>query len=183
MRDTTIRLGQCNRCQAYVFMAMSSGVRSAADPAPASRDAYIAALTDGRRVFRLSEVAGRPDKLLTRSGRHLTPSFDGNGAQNGSQRFLVEHGCGGHQRNMITFTEVEPGPRSAPATHGVSRGGSLPDSVRDSGARRSPHAGPATLRRSEAVRCHICNNLIDQEKPFAGIHHGRWVWAIHEECP
>jgi hypothetical protein len=104
--DTEIKLGQCNRCQAYVFMAMASGVRSAADPAPVDRGGYIAALTEGRRLFRLVERAGRPYKLQTRRPADLEPSFDPGGAQTGSQHLLAEHGCGGHQRNMITFTEL-----------------------------------------------------------------------------
>jgi hypothetical protein len=109
--DTEIKLGQCNRCDAYVFMAMASGVRSAADPAPVDRNGYIAALTEGRRLFRLVERSGRPYKLLTRRPADLEPSFDEKGAQTGAQRLLAEHGgCGGRQRNMITFRELEQAP-------------------------------------------------------------------------
>lgn len=119
--DSKIRLGKCNRCENYVFMAMSSGIRSAADPAPATRDAYIAALTDGRRTFHLLTQAGRPHKLLTRRLSTIAPAFTPEGAQRDPEELerarrgalpatLVEHGCGGHQRNMLTFTEVAPAP-------------------------------------------------------------------------
>ena len=225
--DTEIKLGQCNRCESYVFMAMSSGVRSAADPAPADRDAYIAALTDGRRVFRRSDRAGRPWKLRSDPPRWVDPSFDAGGAQTAPGDVLVEHGCGGHQRNMLTFTEVAPGPPSPPARHGSSGGGSLLQAALGGGRIESLPARPATRPRSDtnlgtstpsmapqtaweavgglpgrmraqtasdprgeswtgrmgSVRCHICDRIIDQSEPFAGIHHGRWVWAVHEECP
>jgi hypothetical protein len=229
--DTKIKLGQCNRCEGYVFMAMSSGVRSAADPAPVSRDGYVAALTDGRRLFRLQTAAGRPQKLLTCRPADLHPSFDPGGAQTGAQSLLAEHGCGGRQRNMITFREIEQGPPSARAKPGSSRtggrrpeaapvGGTNPSAAVDLASRRLSdtngdtssavmasqaaweHLGgpghPERARRAPGVprgagtgssvpvtpvRCHICDNMIDQQKPFTGIHHGRWVWAIHEECP
>ncbi|RSS39055.1 hypothetical protein [Streptomyces sp. WAC08241] len=64
--DSPVRLGQCNRCQGYVFLANSSGVKSAAGTAPADRGAYIAAAIDGRRLFDLAEQAGQPQRLLTR---------------------------------------------------------------------------------------------------------------------
>lgn len=164
-------------------MAMSSGIRSAADPAPATRDAYIAALTDGRRVFRLTTVAGRPSKLLVVAPGRLRPSFDAGGAQTGTQPLLVEHGCGGRQRNMLTFTEVEQGPPSALAMRGERKGGNLLATALGGGRIESLPAGRVSRHRSDAVRCHICDTVIDQRQPFTGIHHGRWVWAIHEECP
>jgi len=284
--DTKIKLGICNRCSQYVFMAMSSGARAAADPAPATREAYIAALMDGRRVFRLLTAAGRPHKLLSPRVRDLAPEFDAGGAQTGAQGFLVEHGCGGRQRNMLTFEEVEqvtttvcdtwkaqgwtppPGrcarernpsvtscpecdappfdlagmglgrpesvPRdSSPAdqpqrpsdffpysekrhawtspTEPAARPGreqavpTAPDATRPSvptglpastasapsastgvaptpppsGLSSGAESGAAHL---QTVRCHICEKIIDQSVPHFGIHHGRWVWAIHEEC-
>jgi hypothetical protein len=184
--DTEIKLGQCNRCQAYVFMAMASGVRSAADPAPVDRNRYIAALTQGLRLFRLIERAGRPYKLQTRRPADLEPSFDPAGAQTGSQRLLAEHGCGGHQRNMITFTEVEQRPPSAHAKPGSSRvGGSLPEAA--PGAETNPFVAASHVNPHPSEpypKCGICSRYIRKGESHWGIQHGVvWVYAEHEDCP
>lgn len=191
--DTPIRLATCNRCGSYVFLAHASGVRAAADVAPADRDAYIAAVMDGRRSFDLLEAAGRPQKLLGRTQGSRAPSFDPGGAQIASQgrrKVLVEHGCGGHAQNMLRFVEVEQGPPSARVTPGSSHaGGDLRRAAHESGLTveeipRSP-AAPVNRRLSERPpRCDICNAVIGSDEIYWGIQHGtRWVYAVHEECP
>ncbi|WP_432112835.1 hypothetical protein [Streptomyces sp. S1] len=189
--DTPIRLGQCNRCRAYVFLANSSGVKSAADVAPADRGAYIAATLDGRRLFDLVEQAGRPQRLLTRRLGSPAPVYDASGAQTaaeGRRPVLVEHGCGGHAQNMLTFQEVAQGPPRAPAMPGERRGGNRHAPVHESGLTveeipRSP-ARPATRRLSEATpKCDVCSRYIRKGEIYWGIQHGaRWVYAEHEEC-
>ena len=140
--DTEIKLGQCNRCQAYVFMAMSSGIRSAADPAPVSRDGYVATLAGGMRLFRLVEQAGRPHKLLGVRPADLNPSFDENGAQTGTQRLLAEHGCGARQRNMVTFTELAQ-PEPTPVCDTWQANGWVPP--------------PGKCRRARQLSCPTCD--------------------------
>jgi hypothetical protein len=111
--DTPVRLAQCNRCRSYVWLAMASGVRSAADVAPATHTAWIAAIAEGRRTFRLTRAAGKPHKLLCTPLGAQIPTFGVNGAQEPAQgrpEVVVEHGCGGAARNMLTFQEVEQAP-------------------------------------------------------------------------
>lgn len=203
--DTPIRLAQCNRCEAYVYLAHASGVRAAADVAPAGRDAYIGALVAGRRTFDLVEAAGRPHKLRTRRLDAQPPSYDPNGAQTaaeGRRAVLVEHGCGSHAQNAVRFTEVAQGPLQAPATPGERRGGTRPEPVHASGLTveeipRSP-AGRASRPRSDVItvagtrpriaerppRCDICNAYIGSDELFWGIQHGNtWYMAEHEDCP
>lgn len=189
--DSPVKLGTCNRCGAYVYLAHSSGIRSAADVAPAGRDTYVTAALDGRRHFDLVEAAGRPSKLLTRTLGSPAPSFTLEGAQIAVQGFrpvLVEHGCGGHAQNMIRFTEVEQRPPSARVTPGGSHaGGPRRPPVHESGLtveeipRPSP-AEPATRRlSSRPPKCGTCQK---ECKPgtYSGIQRGReWIWAEHDE--
>lgn len=192
--DTKIRLGQCNRCDQWVYLAQSGGLRSAADVVPCARDAYIAALTDGRRVFRLATAAGKPHKLLAHRLTGAGPTFDAGGAQSGVQSFLVEHGCGGHARNMITFREVETeGPPPAPVTPGRHRGGHHQPDAHGMTVEQIPRsaAAPATRRRSDAgtassgwtgAVCGTCRCRIAVGDAMVGVQHGHlWVWAEHEE--
>lgn len=224
--DTPIKLAQCNRCQAWTYLAMSSGLRSAADVIPPDRGAYIIALTEGRRLFRITDQAGRPHKLLTVRPADLKPSFDQSGTQAGPQRLFAEHGCGSHALDAVTFTELPPaatptvceqwqasgwvppagkcGRQANPSLKGCPTCCPPPfDSAPTSGATAAVEALGAPLpppehrRRPEArqqgrkgqssdlgpVRCHICRRLIDPDTPHVGIHHGRWVWAVHVECP
>lgn len=192
--DTPVKLGQCNRCQQYVWLAMASGVRSAADVAPAAREAYVAALVDGRRTFGLITQAGRPWKLSTRRLGDPAPVFGSQGLQEppeGSRAVLVEHGCGGHARNMVSFREVEQGPPPARATHGGSRsGGPHPVAAHESGLvveeipRRSP-VRPASHLPSEAYpKCGTCQRYVKSGEMYWGIQHGPvWIYCEHEECP
>lgn len=191
--DSPVKLGTCNRCRAYVYLAHSSGIRSAADVAPAGRDAYVAAALDGRRHFDLVEAAGRPSKLLTRTRGSQAPSFTLEGAQEavqGRRPVLVEHGCGGHAQNMIKFTEVEERPPSAPAMPGERRGGHRQPPVHESGLTveeipRPYRVAPATRRRSDRwERPPKCGTCRKECKPgtYSGIQRGReWIWAEHDD--
>ncbi|GHG09994.1 hypothetical protein [Streptomyces hydrogenans] len=150
--DTPIKLATCNRCGAYVYLAHSSGIRAAADVAVAGRDAYIAALMGGRRLFDLVEAAGRPQKLLHRSHVSPVPAFDAAGLQevaNGRRKVLAEHGCGAHAMDAVKFTEVEQGPPSVPAMPGERRDGRHQPAALESGVPTSSPAGPATHPRSD----------------------------------
>lgn len=200
--DTPIKLATCNRCGAYVFLAHSSGVRSAADAAPAGRDAYIAAVIAGRRLFDLVEAAGRPQKLMTRTVRSQAPAFDAAGAQiaaQGRRKVLAEHSCGAHAMDATKFTEVEQGPPPVPAMPGERRDGHPQPTVHESGLtveeipRRSV-ARRAISHRSDIrispriserpPRCDICNAYIGSDEIYTGAQHGSvWKWAMHEECP
>lgn len=181
--DTTPKLAQCNRCQGWVYLAEASGIRSAADVAAVDRTAYISALTQGRRLFRLVEAAGKPHRLLSVRPACLDPSFDENGRQTGAQRLLAEHGCGGHAMNAVRFTELAAGPPSAPATRGSHRGGPHQPPAPAGKARPSPPAPSASHPRSRAD-CGTCRRPIKPGEPFTGVQHGHlWIWAEHEECP
>lgn len=188
--DTVPKLGRCNRCQAYVFLAMSSGVRSAADVAPADRDGYVAALVDGRRTFGLAKAAGRPSKLLVRRLGDPAPSFDAGGRQAGTQRFvLVEHGCGGRARNMLTFEEVPQGPHQARVTPGGRSGGihqpDVPAGPQTAAQSFRSPAPPATPRPSDPYpSCGTCRRYVKPGELYWGIQHGTvWIYCEHEECP
>lgn len=192
--DSPVKLGTCNRCGAYVYLAHSSGIRSAADVAPAGRDAYVAAALDGRRHFDLAEAAGRPVKLLTRTPRSQAPTFTLEGAQEavqGRRPVLVEHGCGGHAQNMIKFTEVEQGPPSARVTPGGSHaGGPRRPPVHESGLTveeiprpyRARHASQHLSSRWEKPpKCGTCRKECAPGTYF-GIQRGReWIWAEHDD--
>lgn len=190
--DTDIRLATCHRCGTYVFLAHSSGVGTAADPAPATQDAYIQALVGGRRTFWLMTQAGRPHRLLTRRPQSTAPTFDPGGAQTGTQgrEVLVEHGCGGHTLDMNTFTEVAQSPPPARVTPGRHTGGphqpAAPGFHIDwskVGEPPSP-AKPATPHPSSPYpRCGVCRRNIKHGEIYIGIQHGPiWIWAEHYEA-
>ena len=83
--DTTPKLAECPRCGAYVLLATVSGLRTAVDPAPLDRNAFIGALLDGKRTYDLQRTAGKPSKLVDRFPG--APPF-------GTRETLAEHGCG-----------------------------------------------------------------------------------------
>lgn len=180
LADTKIELAQCSRCQRWVFLADSSGMRVAADPAAASRDAYIEALASGRRTFWLSKQTGRPHKLQTRRLTDSAPTFDLRGLQEpprGSREVLVEHPCAVNARNAVRY-EVPEAPKSpAPATPGERRGG-LPHATAPVNGGRGPSpAGPASLHPSE---CGACHKPILEGEGFWGFQHGStWIYAEH----
>ncbi|MFF8831352.1 hypothetical protein [Streptomyces sp. NPDC015131] len=194
--DTPIRVAQCVRCQAYVFLCHSSGVRTTADPAPVTRDGYVAALMSGRRVFDLQTQAGRPHKLFVRTRRSTPPAFGPDGRQTGVHRplggalhqqrpVLAEHGCGANAMDAAKVEELPDPPRTAPATPGARRGGSHQHGAPGSTAATPSRAGSANHRRSDErlPTCDICKRFIKNGETYAGIHHGSWIWAVHEECP
>lgn len=201
--DTQVKLAKCNRCGSYVWLGMASGVRAAADVGAATHPAWIAAVSTGRRTFRLAKRAGKPSRLLCESLGGKPPSFTPEGVQDvtgGRDEVVVEHGCGAAARDMLTFEEVQQGPPQARATPGSSRaGGSLqsaalasklsveavPRPGRPSPVRNVSQPRSSDLAMMQAVRCDTCDKIIDQSKPFFGVHFGRWVWAAHDEgdCP
>lgn len=185
LRDTPVKLARCPRCGAYVFLAESCGLRAAADPAPADRDAYIRALVAGLRTFDLLEASGRPHKLLARSLGAPAPSFDPNGAQTaaeGRRKVLAEHGCGAEAKSMQPVAVAEAGPPSAPVTRGGHWGGPRPATAPAAAPTPSCPAGHASHR---PFRCGICDRLVKPGDSFWGIEHppGIFVYAEHEECP
>jgi len=189
LADTKITLAQCNRCQSWIFLADSAGMRVAADPAPASREAYIKALAEGRRTFQLRERAGRPHKLLARTLKDPAPTWAPEGPQIGVQgrlgtyQVLVEHPCAVNARNAVRFTPAEA-PKdqaraSGPATTGEQAAGSHPPPVPASKAATLPHAGPVNPHPSD-VTCDHCGKVIMENEEFWGFQHGStWVYAAH----
>jgi hypothetical protein len=184
-----------------VFVAQSGGTRAAADVAPATRDAYIAALIDGRRTFWLTTQAGRPHKLISRMLASPAPVFDSQGVQEApraphgaataTRQTYVEHGgCGSNARNAVAldYTEAEAPKASAHATPGAPWAGRpQPDAhgLRVESIPRSP-AAPATRHHSEAAyaKCGICDRYMKPGDIYWGIQHGvTWIYAEHEECP
>lgn len=187
-RDTPLKLAQCPRCDGYVFLAESSGIRAAADVVAASRDDYVATLVAGRRTFDLLEASGRPYKLLGRRIGSPAPSFDPAGRQTaaeGVRRVLVEHGCGAEAKSMAVVGVADEGPPSARATRGGRSGGPRPATAPGSAPTGSLPAGPVSPHRSEPyAKCGICSRYIKRGESFWGIQHGSvWKYAEHEDCP
>lgn len=168
MRDTSVALAQCEKCQAYVFRADSNGLRVMADPAPlAGAQAYVAALVAGRRTFDLIEAAGRPSKLQTRTQHSQAPDFT---PEAGRRPVLAEHGCTRADSRAVEVTDT--GPHSAPATPGASRGGHHQQDALD-GTSPSPapeRSSKNTSRRAVpyATRRHSDRN--GRYKPTQTIH-------------
>jgi hypothetical protein len=181
------RLAQCLRCKAYTLLDTDGPVAVAVDVAPVDRDAYVASLV-GRTLYDVTRVPGRPPRLRSRPRGTPSPSFDASGAQRGAESFVHrEHGCGAGAKDQRPVSAATAGKDSRPATPGASRAGNPPRDALAAVASerahpsRAPYASP---RPSEQpVRCDACDRIIDQKQPFTGIHHGRWVWAEHEECP
>lgn len=186
MIDSVIRLGTCNRCHGYVFVAQSSGFKVAADPAPVTRERYIETLVGGRRVFDLVEQAGRPHKLLTRSSGSSAPQWVGEAgtglsvASRPPRRILAEHACGakGISTTKVEVTEVNP--PSAPVMPGGSRGGLRRGDAPGSTTTRSSVAEPVIRPPS---RCDTCRKAITSGQMYYGVHHMKWQMVWHEECP
>lgn len=164
----------------------SAGLAVAVGVGVADRDAYIDALTRGLGVYEVREAAPGRLRATHSPPSGPAPSFDAGGRQIGAQRFHVGHGCPVKDQRPVTASPSGPPP--VPVKPGGHRDGPLQPGAPSVAATDSPPPpGPAVYANrppSEpgAVRCHICRKLIDQTKPFAGIHHGRWVWAVHDEC-
>lgn len=185
--DTKIQIAQCNRCQAWIFLAQSGGLRAAADPAPATRDAYIQALTEGRRTFRLATQAGRPHKLLTRRLKDRAPDFAPEGVQRAVDGFavLVEHGCGSNARNAVVFTPMEePKPVSVCETW-KAQGWEPPKGKckREGNPMLSSCVTCEKPPFSQRLACDGCKKLITPGEEYWGFQHGdEWMYASHVVC-
>lgn len=179
------KLGRCPRCKGYALVAERQGYRVAVDIAPADAAAFGLAVASGVELYWAQNEPGQPARVLGRRSAAENPSWGPNGAQTGSQRLHAEHSCGAPARDIVIVPVTRP--QQPSATSGRSEAGSRPLAAPAGGTQGlgplSP-VQPATRRRSKAVRCHDCNRLIDQRKPFTGIEYeGNWVWAVHEECP
>lgn len=192
MPTKTPELAQCPRCQGFALLAHTAAITVAVDVAPLTLQGFADAVVRRWGLWWVETGPdGRPGRLKP-AGAAPRPSWGQNGAQAGAQRLHVEHSCGVAHRDIKPVGLGRPeaaGPRRASATSGSSRDGSRPLAAL-AGATEVPErpspARPAIPRRSEtprAVRCHDCRKLIDQTKPFIGIHYNNWIWAVHEECP
>lgn len=194
MPTKTPELAQCPRCQGFALLAHTATFAVAVDVAPLTPQGFADAVV-GRWGLWLVETGpdGRP-RSLKAAGSAPRPSWGQNGAQTGAQRLHAEHSCGVAHRDLKPLGLGRPeaaGPRRASATSGSSRAGSRPLAAL-AGATEVPE-GPSPARpaiphlsdhgKMRAVRCHDCRKLIDQTKPFLGIHYVNWIWAVHEECP
>ncbi len=178
-------LAQCRKCGSFVLLAVEP-VRVCVDVSPLDGSGYAATVMGGVERYMAEKRQNGGTRLLTTPPGHPVTFDPATGAQSGTQPLHRVHGCPAEYSKAVKATPKVP---EVPVTPGGGSGGNRlpPAPVAAPGARAHPsRATPATARRSDAtgqgVRCHICRKLIDQTRPFFGIHHGRWVWGIHEEC-
>jgi hypothetical protein len=189
MPTKTPELAQCPRCGQFALLADRAVITVGVDVAPLTPQGYADAVVRGWGLWWVTVGQNGAAEALGPAGAAPRPSWGENGAQTGAQRLHAEHSCGVAHRDLkpVGLGRPEPaGPRRASATSGSSRAGSRPLAALAGAPTGSSPAAPAIPRRSETprpVRCHDCRKLIDQTKPFFGIHHDNWIWAVHDECP
>lgn len=188
--DTPIQLAQCTRCKAYVFTCESSGIKTTADPTPLNTVEEIrSALIDGRAIYRIFRLGGKPHKLQRLTANSLA----------GKTGVVADHGCGRKAMNRSIVKPVAASPHQAPATLGGVSGGFPPPHALAgaqtatqgfcSATSKPPnpvtHATHHPSKRPDYVnyRCQRCRQLIGRTRNVIGIQLGeRWRWAQHAEC-
>lgn len=194
--DSVLKVATCNRCSNIVFAADVAGLKVMADPTPITGLAEAGiALVDGKSLYRILYVAGKPHKLqlITRDpGQWL-------GAM------VSEHGCGCSGRDaepVVMAQEAHRGacaawtgqgwtpPASCPRRGADGRTGLLfgdtvaPESCGSCEAPPFDHGGPRKRRAEHINRvCQRCNVLIGFNRDVIGVQIGdRWIWVQHDQC-
>lgn len=173
--DTIIKLRQCPRCKAYVFVCMVSGIKTAADPKPLNVDEYRAALIAGRMTYDQLDQAGRPWKLQGRTAASQWPPFK-------DRKIVAEHGCT-KAMNMAEAEFIDI-PRSTPASGTGAAGVTPTHSVYSSEPRiLGTVAAHVTHHRSRPyiqAKCDRCKLSIGHDWNFWGIQRGdHWIHVEH----
>lgn len=161
-----------------------------ADPKPLnSLDDMTEALMDGKGLYRVISVGGKPFKLIklaTLKGKE-------------NIGVLADHSCGVASTRSASPVELTPeGPQPAPATLGGPQAGNLPQHVlagaqtaaQGFSSEMSSHpsrAEPVSPHRSRVpyvnVRCKQCNEMIGRTTNIIGVQIGeRWAWVQHDKC-
>lgn len=184
--DTNIKVATCNRCKAFIWTAMSGGVRVLVDPQIIGYpDGYRQALIEGRTVYRLRTAAGRPWRL--QQAHNLMDVASG--------ALVASHG---HPRadysvvaDVIPDDEAEGvvrPPSSQPAMPGAPQAGPPADSA-PANAGSTPRAATRALsRRSDTWRprlCLTCRQFFEEGDEWVGFYvsSSQW-WASHSNpCP
>lgn len=202
----TPRLAQCPRCSHFVLLAHTAGLAVAVDVAAVDKQRWVNAVVGGIGLWWAEAAPGGGYKRLTPLRTSQRPSWTVHGTQEGVQRLHAEHSCGALAQDMVPVPTkgADTGPHQASATSGGAPDGSRRPAApagaraRSSLARYASHLhsdaripGVTTLpdigeykpaRPPRPVSCKICRKVIDQKKPFFGIHYDAWIWAAHEEC-
>lgn len=197
MLDTTPKLAQCQKCQAYVFQAQVNGYTVLVDPAALQGpELTLAALSEGKALYSKAHGKLKPSKNPL-TGAHL-----------------AAHGCTVTGTVRADKVEVVPqDPQRAPVTPGRLQGGfprahaladgsqghrwlqGPPPIIAEWEASRSrPHSvvTPANhppsdlreLRYTKPTRCDICRKLITTESTGVSTieYDGRLIYGVHEQC-
>lgn len=173
LADTRPSLGACARCGAWVLTCLVGGAWTGVDTVPLSLDALRAHLVAGRTVFRVVELAGRAQAL-----RPLRLGDVERGGQ-----LLGEHACGARPMDA---SAVRPAPQVPLSARVSATGPQVPRSASKTphtGAQSHAAASAATRPRSRPRRCAQCRRLIKEGESYWGIEWGRYLWAMHDQCP
>lgn len=173
LADTRPTLATCARCGAWVLTCLVGGAWAGVDTAPLTLDALRAHLVAGRAVYHVVELAGR--------AQALAPARLGDVERGG--QLLGEHVCGARPMDA---SAARPAPQVPPSARVSATGPQGPRS-----ASKTPHTGAqtrgaarsATRPRSRPRRCAKCHRLIKRDDPYWGIEWGRYLWAMHDQCP
>lgn len=104
--DTEIKVSTCNRCKDIVFACTVGGLKAMADPKPIKDlDEKRNAIIEGKSLYRILTVAGRPHKLQLISLSSLVAEPE----------IIADHRCGMATANNSRPVEAVPVATQAPA--------------------------------------------------------------------
>jgi hypothetical protein len=169
--DTPVILGQCRKCNAYVFACLVGGYPVVADPKPLDADAVRNALIKGLVVYDQTTQSRKPHVLIHRTIDSPWPS---------RHTVIADHPCGLHA-NEVLVNQVKAQAR-AKTTAGAAS------------AARATHATNATRRHSSGGgqpysgylyrRCDKCLQFIGLCTEIVGLKVKQyWEWVQHVQCP
>lgn len=188
--STPVKLAQCQKCNAYVFSATVAGLNAVINPAPlAETDDVRAALLEGKSLYHVRMVGGKPQKAVSVIGTQVGESI-----KHGVPLW-AQHGCAAGGTVRASRVEVPPvGPQRAPVTPGEGRDGFRHPTAPVGGSqghrakiskqelrdyfKPRHHAGIVNPRPS---RCIVCRGLLTGNEPDAVTieYDGRIIWGYH----
>lgn len=189
---TALVLGQCQKCQTYVFTSLVAGITTIVDPAPLNNIAeYAKALAAGKSLYRKlsgERLGASRNTDLTYSGSQLwaTHACAAAGVVRASRVEVAREGPSAPICDAWRASGWSP-PTSCPRVGAEALSGRLGDTLFQGVtvplSCKTCEPPPFEVKAAKPTRCAICHKgpISGNDKDVYAIEYdGRTVWAIHD---
>jgi hypothetical protein len=169
-----IKVENCPACGRMILSMAVANLAVRVDPSMLEADDAVRLLLDGRALWRVMHLGGRPYRLTGASPAVL-------GALRGEPgerpHVVVEHRCSVTAQAALSRPRTPtPGPSVQPTPQRPSAGQQTPSS----GLQTAPSSAPSAEPHRSSPTCDACRKPCDVPGSYASIEIGRLtVWAQH----